>query len=68
MIGHEWCLEVFNQHQSNYHASYRIGTDTAGLEKVPSFDEANFSSSLDQGKHLASSLSRISLYNIYIMP
>jgi hypothetical protein len=38
------------------------------LENAPSFDKANFSSSLDQGKHLASSLSRISLYNIYIMP
>jgi hypothetical protein len=36
------------------------------LKDVTSFDEANFSS-LDQGKHLASSLSRISLYNIYIM-
>jgi hypothetical protein len=35
---------------------------------VPSFDEAKFSSSLDQGKHLASSLNRISLYNIYFMP
>jgi hypothetical protein len=39
---------------------------TAGLENASSFDEANISS-LDQGKHLASSLSRISLYNIYIM-
>jgi hypothetical protein len=47
---------VFNRHQSNCHASYRIGTDPAGLENVPSFDEANFSS-LDQGKHLTSSLS-----------
>jgi hypothetical protein len=47
-------------------ASYRIGTDPADLENATSFDEANFSS-LDQGKHLASS-SRISLYNIYIMP
>jgi hypothetical protein len=45
----------------------KIGTDPAGLENATSFDEANFSSSLDQGKHLASSLSRISLYNIYIM-
>jgi hypothetical protein len=33
-----------NQHQSNCHASYRIGTDPAGLENAPSFDEANFSS------------------------
>jgi hypothetical protein len=38
------------------------------LENAPSFDEANFSSSLDHGKHLASSLNRISLYNIYVMP
>jgi hypothetical protein len=59
---------VFNRHHSNYHASYRIGTDPAGLENMPSFDEANFSSSLDQGKHLASSFNRISLYNIYFMP
>jgi hypothetical protein len=35
---------------------------------VPSFDEANLSSSVDQGKHLVSSLNRISLYNIYFMP
>jgi hypothetical protein len=42
------------------HASYRIGSDSTGLENEPSFDEANFSSSLDQGKHLASSLNRIS--------
>jgi hypothetical protein len=34
------------------------------LENTSSFDEANFSSSLDQGKHLASSLNKISLYNI----
>jgi hypothetical protein len=38
------------------------------LENAPSFDEANFSSFLDQGKHLASSLNRILLYNIYIVP
>jgi hypothetical protein len=37
------------------------------LENAPSFDEANFSSSIDQGKHLASSLNRILLYNIYFM-
>jgi hypothetical protein len=43
----------------NTHASYRIGSDTAGLENAPSFNEANLSSSLDQGKHLASSLDRI---------
>jgi streptomycin 6-kinase len=51
---------IFNRHQSNYHASYHIGIDPADLENAPSFDEANFSS-LDEGKHLASSLSRISL-------
>jgi hypothetical protein len=56
-----------NQHQSSCHASYYIGTDTAGWVNAPSFDEANFSSSLDQGKHLASSLNRILLYNIYFM-
>jgi hypothetical protein len=38
------------------------------LENAPSFYEANLSSALDQGKHLASSLNRILLYNIYIMP
>jgi hypothetical protein len=26
---------------ANTHTSYRIGSDTAGLEKAPSFDEAN---------------------------
>jgi hypothetical protein len=50
------------------HASYRIGIDPAGLENTPSFNEANFSSSLDQGKHLASSLNKILLYDIYFMP
>jgi hypothetical protein len=64
----EMVIISLNQHQSNCHASYRIGTDTAGWENAPSFDEANFSSSLDQGKYLASSLNRISVYNIYIMP
>jgi hypothetical protein len=34
---------------------------------APSFIEANFSSSLDQGKHLTSFLNKISLYNIYFM-
>jgi hypothetical protein len=34
---------------------------------VSSFDESNFSSFLDQGNHPVSSLSRILLYNIYIM-
>jgi hypothetical protein len=31
------------------------------LENAPSFDEANISSSLDQGKHCAYSLNRVSL-------
>jgi hypothetical protein len=53
---------------ANTHASYRIGSDTAGLENTLSFDEANRSSSLDQCKHLASSLNRTSLYNIYFIP
>jgi hypothetical protein len=52
---------------ANTHASYHIGSDTAGLENTPGFYEANLSSSLNQDKHLASSLSRTSLYNIYIM-
>jgi hypothetical protein len=43
----EMVIISLNQHQSNCHASYRIGTDTAGWENAPSFDEANFSSSLD---------------------
>jgi hypothetical protein len=43
---------------ANTHASYRIGSDTAGLENAPSFYEANFSSFLDQVKHLASSLNK----------
>jgi hypothetical protein len=51
-------------HFANTHASYRIGPNTAGLENAPSFDEANRSSSIDQGKHLASSFNRILLYNI----
>jgi hypothetical protein len=37
-----------------HHASYHIGADPIGLESMPSFDVANFSS-LEQGKHLASS-------------
>jgi hypothetical protein len=37
------------------------------LESTPSFAEANFSLSLDQDKHLTSSLNSILLYNIYIM-
>jgi hypothetical protein len=34
------------------HASYRIGTDLADLENTSSFDEANISSSLEQGNTL----------------
>jgi hypothetical protein len=29
-----------------------MGSDPAGLENALSFDEANFSSSLDKGKHM----------------
>jgi hypothetical protein len=43
------------------HATYRIGSNPVDFKNAPSFDKANFSSSLDQGKHLASSLNRISL-------
>jgi hypothetical protein len=50
------------------HASYRIGSNTTGLENAPSFDEANLFSSLNQGNHLASSLSRILFRNTYFMP
>jgi hypothetical protein len=53
---------------ANTHASYHIGSDVTGLANAPSFYKANLSSFLDQAKHLASSLNRISLYNIYIMP
>jgi hypothetical protein len=42
----------------NTHASYRIGSNTDGLENAPSFDEANLFSSLDKGKHLAYTLYR----------
>jgi hypothetical protein len=52
---------------TNTNASYHIGSDTADLENAPSFDEANLSSSLDQGKHLAFTLYRFLLYNLYIM-
>jgi hypothetical protein len=52
---------------ANTHASYCIGSNTAGLENVPSFNEANLSSSLDQGKHLAFTLYRFLLYNVYHM-
>jgi hypothetical protein len=52
---------------TNTHASYRIGSDTASLDNAPSFNEANLSSSLDQGKHLAFTLYRFLLYNLYLM-
>jgi hypothetical protein len=45
----------------NTHASYHIGSNTADLENAPSFDEANLFPSLDQGKHLASTLYRFLL-------
>jgi hypothetical protein len=52
----------------NTHAAYRIGSNTAGLDITPSFDEVYLFSSLGQGKHLASSLSRIWFCNNYFMP
>jgi hypothetical protein len=52
-------------YRTKLYASYCTGTDPASLENAPSFDGANFSSSLEQGKHLVSSLNRISLYNIH---
>jgi hypothetical protein len=52
---------------ANTHATYRIGSNTAGLENTPSFDKANRSSSLDQGKHLTFTLYRFLLYNLYNM-
>jgi hypothetical protein len=52
---------------SNTHASYCIGSDIVVLENAPSFDEANLSSSINQGKHLAFALYRVFLYNLYIM-
>jgi hypothetical protein len=51
----------------NTHASYRIGSNTAGLENAPNFDETNLFSSIDQGKHLAYTLYRFLLYNFYLM-
>jgi hypothetical protein len=51
---------------ANTHASYHIGSDSTGLENAPNFDEANCSSSLDQGKHLAFTLYRFLLYHLYI--
>jgi hypothetical protein len=53
---------------ANTLASYRIGSNPVGLEGAPSFIIANFPLFLNQGKHIASSLNWISLYNIYIMP
>jgi hypothetical protein len=41
------------------HASYCIGSDPVGLERTPSFVEANLPLSLDQGKHRASFLYRV---------
>jgi hypothetical protein len=52
---------------ANTHASYGIRAGIAGLENAPSFDEASLSSSLDQGKHLAYTLYRFLLYNLYLM-
>jgi hypothetical protein len=52
---------------ANTDATYRIGSNTAGLENTPSFDKANRSSSLDQGKHLTFTLYRFLLYNLYNM-
>jgi hypothetical protein len=55
----------------SYFVSRGAGLDTLchpiGLESMPTFADANFPLSLDQGKHLASSLNKISLYYIYIM-
>jgi hypothetical protein len=48
-------------------ASYHIGSNTVEFKGMPSFTEANSCFPLDQGKHRASSLYRVSLYNIYIM-
>jgi hypothetical protein len=52
---------------ANIHASYHIGSDIAGLENAPSFYEANLSSSLDQGKHLAYTLYMFLLSNLYLI-
>jgi hypothetical protein len=51
----------------NSHASYHIDSNTAGLEDAPSLDETNLFSSLDQVKHLAYTLYRFLLYNLYLM-
>jgi hypothetical protein len=54
---------------TNTLASYCIGSNPVGLESMPSFVEANFplSLSLNQGKHLAYTLYRFLLYNLYHM-
>jgi hypothetical protein len=46
---------------ANTLASYHIGSNPVGLESMPSFVEANFPLSLDQGKHRAYHLNRFSL-------
>jgi hypothetical protein len=51
----------------NILASYRKGSNPVGLESTPSFIEANFPLSLDQGKHLAYTLYRFLFYNLYLM-
>jgi hypothetical protein len=47
--------------------SYRIGSNPVGLDSTPSFVEANFPLSLDQGKHLAYAMYWFLLYNLYLM-
>jgi hypothetical protein len=51
----------------NTHASYHISSNTAGLENAPSLNESNLFCSFDQGKHLAYTLYRFLLYNLYRM-
>jgi hypothetical protein len=46
---------------ANTLASYRIGSNPVGLESTPSFIEANFPLSLNQGMHRAYPLKRFSL-------
>jgi hypothetical protein len=43
---------------TNVHVSCRIGSNAVDLEDMPSFIEANPSSSFDEGKHRASSFDR----------
>jgi hypothetical protein len=47
--------------------SYRIGSNPVGLENMPSFVEANFHLSLNQGKLPADTMYRFLLYNLYLM-